>query len=79
MKKNILLIVMLLVTSSAYADNQYTIVSENIEPRGGVWILDNKTNKLMYCWQEGYYKIPFCNAPTDLKKEFKETYPDNIP
>mgnify|MGYP006165229083 CR=1 FL=1 len=70
--KKILIIVMLLLTSNAYADNQYTMVSENSEPRGGVWIIDNKTNKLMYCWQEGNNAFPYCNQPRDLENDFKD-------
>ena len=69
--KKILLIVMLLLTSNAYADNQYTMVSENINSNGGVWILDNKTNKLMYCFQS-ISSIPYCNPPRDLEKDFKD-------
>jgi len=69
--KKILLIVMLLLTSSAYADNQYTMASENINSNGGVWILDNKTNKLMYCYQS-VSLIPHCNLPRDLEKDFKD-------
>jgi len=70
--KKILIIVMLLLTSIAYAENQYTMVSESNNSNGGVWVLDNKTNKLTYCfWQnDGSMR---CSWPArDLERHFED-------
>jgi len=50
--KKILLIIMLLFSSLAFADNQYTVVNENVSRNGGIWILDNKNQKLLFWWHK---------------------------
>ena len=67
--KKILLIIMLLFSSLAFADNQYTVVNENVSRNGGIWILDNKNQKLLFCWDNGGIR---CWPSRDLEKDFED-------
>jgi len=67
--KKILIIAIFGFSSIAYADNQYTMINENLNTNGGVWILDNKTQKLLYCWDNNGIR---CRLPRDLEKNFED-------
>jgi len=71
--KKILLIAMLAFTSLSYADDQrYTLVPESNPEGGGVWVLDNKTSKLMLCRTFLYNDEITCSLkPVKLKEVFE--------
>ena len=47
------------------------MINENINIYGGVWILDNKTKKLAYCFADGG-RIRCTYPPRDLEMLFKD-------
>ena len=71
--KKILLIAMIGLTSISYADNQYTMIEDINNSKGGVWILDNKTKKLAYCFADGD-RIRCTYPPRDLEMLFKDKW-----
>lgn len=64
---------MLLFSSLAYSDDaRFSMAVESAE-YGGVWIIDNDSNKLIFCstlWTRE--EISCSEKPVDLEKAFKE-------
>lgn len=71
--KKTLLIAMFAFASVSYADDQrYTLAPESNPEGGGVWVLDNKTSKLMLCRTLRFvHEISCSNYPIELKKVFE--------
>jgi hypothetical protein len=71
--KKILLIAMLAFTSTTYADDTRFSMAVESGEWGGVWIIDNESNKLIFCSKTLLSNEFSCSEkPVDLEKEFKD-------
>ena len=71
--KKILLIVMLVFSSLAYSDDARFSMAVESGEYGGVWIIDNDSNKLIFCSTFLMSEDVSCSEkPVDLEKTFKE-------
>ena len=52
--KKILFLMLLTFTTFANADGRYTMVVEEKNDLGGVWIIDHKMNEIKYCFENEF-------------------------